>query len=86
MNTIIIENPETGEEVEVEYSVSGGYSRATLYDPAEYPEVEFIDLPSWADESRLAEQVLEQERDYADEARAEAQWDMREDYYDDDRW
>ena len=86
MNSIILTNPETGEEVEVEYEISGGYARQTLYSPAEYPEVEFIDLPSWADECSLAEQVLEQERDYADEARAEAQWDMREDYDYDDRW
>lgn len=79
---IIIENPETGEEVEVEYNVSGGYARATLYSPAEYPEVEFIDLPSWADEWRLADQVLEQEREYAAECAAEA----RADYYDDYGW
>jgi hypothetical protein len=69
---IVIENPETGEEVEVEYEVSGGYHRQTLYSPAEYPEVEFLDLPSWADECYLAEQVLEQERQYAEEDRAES--------------
>ena len=86
MNTILIEHPETGEEVEVEYTVHGSYSRQTLYDPAEYPEVDFIDLPSWADEGRLVEQVLEQEKDYADECRAEAREDERYDERYDDRW
>lgn len=68
---IEVENDETGEIVEVEYYVSGRYSRATLYSPAEYPEVEFIDPPPWVDEGRLADQVLRQERDYAAECRAE---------------
>ena len=75
---ILVENPETGEEVEVEYEVSGGYYRQTLYSPAEYPEVEFLNLPAWADEGSLADEVLEQERQYAEEAKAEA----RMDYYD----
>ena len=47
----------------------------TLYSPAEYPEVEFTNLPSWADEWSLTEQVLEQERDNAAYEAAEARMD-----------
>jgi len=78
MNSILIVNGETGEEVEVEYTVHGGYARQTLYSPAEYPEVEFENLPDWADAADVADEVLIQERDFADEDRAEAAWDARE--------
>lgn len=84
MYVLLLTNDETGEEVEVEYTVSGGYHRATLYDPAEYPEVEFIDpLPAWACASRAEEQALDEAMQGAaeDEAEARAEYMADRDYW-----
>ena len=79
MYTLLIENPETGEEVEVDFMVSGGFSRATLYSPAEYPEVEFENLPDWADASDYEAEALELVQQWAADDAAEA----RAAYYED---
>jgi hypothetical protein len=79
MYSLLIENPETGEEVEVEFTVSGGFRRATLYDPPEYPEVEFLDMPAWADPSDYEAEAVELAQQWAAEDAAEA----RADYYED---
>lgn len=64
-NTHYIQDSATGEEAAVEYETSGGFARQTLYSPAEVPEVDILsDLPEWADEDRVREEIIDELRDY----------------------
>jgi len=81
MNTLLLYNEETDEEVEVDFRITGGYSRASLYDPGECPEVEFENLPSWADEDACALLALEQAEESRADDEAEARaWGRGEDW------
>lgn len=66
--TIEIEDPETGERIELEYSVTGRYHPATRWDPAEYPEVDFdvSELPTGVHPDDVTDRILCLERDLAD--------------------
>lgn len=82
-------------EIEVEASISGGYSAATHWDPAEYPEVEITGvsiedtkvsdalghkLISLAGGSGdLEESIMDSAESYAEESAAEAMMDCYED-------
>lgn len=72
MYTLTITNEETGEDVEVEFTVHGRFYRATLYSPAEAPEIEFENMPDWADPSDYYDEALELVQQWAADDAAEA--------------